>query len=123
MDSLWEYDDLATLALSRELSMHDYLFKYWIRFQNHLDTTPEADTYRQTLTTYFLAKSPFKTYYNSMNFRKSSRFHKRLAERAKHIYLDVISFIDIHREQYGFFKKSSLALEYFVLKYFCVKPL
>ena len=36
------------------------LYKYWLRFQNHLDTASEADTYRQTLTAYFIAKSPLK---------------------------------------------------------------
>jgi hypothetical protein len=50
--SLWGYDDLATLALSRDLSLRDYLYKYWLRFQNHLDTASEAD---------FIAKCPFKT--------------------------------------------------------------
>ena len=120
--SLWGYDDIVTLTLSREFSLRDYLYKYWIKFQKHLDTAPEANTYRQTLTAYFIAKSPFKEYYNSMSFRKNSRFPKRLAERANHIYLDVISFIEVHREQYGFFKKSSLTLEYFILKYFCIKP-
>jgi len=120
--SLWGYDDLATLALSRELSLRDYLYKYWLRFQKHLDTAPEADSYRQTITAYFIAKSPDKAYYKSMNFRKNSRFPNRLAERAKHMYIDVISFIDIQREQYGYFKKSSSILEFFVLKYFFIKP-
>jgi hypothetical protein len=120
--SLWGYDDLATCALSREFSLRDYLYKYWLRFQNHLDTASEADTYRQTLTAYFIATSPFKTYYKSMGFRINSRFPKRLAERAKHTYLDVISFIHVHKEQYGYFKKSSSILEFFVLKYFSVKP-
>ena len=120
--SLWGYDDLTTLALSREFSLRDYLFKYWLRFQKHLDTASEADTYRQTLTAYFIAKSPFKTYYKSMGFRQNSRFPNRLAERAKHMYLDVIAFIDVHKEQYGYFKKSSSILEFFVLKYFSVKP-
>jgi len=34
--SLWGYDDLTTLVLSREFSLRDYLFKYWLRFQKHL---------------------------------------------------------------------------------------
>jgi hypothetical protein len=120
--SLWGYDDISTLALSRELSLRDYLYKYWLRFQKHLDTAPEADSFRQTLTAYFIAKSPFKTYYRSMNLRKNSLFANRLAERANHIYINVISFIDVHKDQYGFFKKSSSILEFFVLKYFYLKP-
>lgn len=110
---------------SRNMAL--YLLHYSCRLSLHIDSnasanSPEADNYRQTLTAYFIVKSPFKTYYNNMNFRKNSRFLKRLTERTKHTYMDVISFIDVHREQYGFFKRSSLTLEYFVLKYFSVKP-
>ena len=57
-----------------------------------------------------------------MSFETDSFFPNRLAERAKLTYLDVISFIVAHKEQYGFFRKSSSILEFFVLKYFPVKP-
>jgi hypothetical protein len=121
--SLWGYDDIATLALSREFSLRDYLYKYWLKLQKHLDSAAEADAFRQTLTAYFIAKSPSKTYYPSMDFNKNSSFFpNRLAERVKHSYLDVISFIETHKRQYGYYKKSSSTLEFFVLKYFSEKP-
>ncbi|CAF4932124.1 unnamed protein product [Rotaria sp. Silwood1] len=40
--SLWGYEDFTTLALSREFSLRDYLYKYWLRFQKHLDEASEA---------------------------------------------------------------------------------
>ena len=72
--SLWRYDDITTLALSREFSLRDYLYKYWLTFQKHLDIAREAETYRQTISAYFIGKSPFKTYYMSMSFETDSFF-------------------------------------------------
>ncbi len=43
-------------------------------------------------------------------------------QRANHMCLDVIPFIDVYKEQHGYFKKSSSILESFDLKYFSVKP-
>ena len=96
--SLWGYDDISTLALSRELTLRDYLYKYWLKFQKHLDTSPEAEAYRQTISAYFIAKTPFQTYFDSTSFKSNGYFPTKLAERAKHTYLDVISFIDVHKD-------------------------
>jgi hypothetical protein len=122
--SLWGYDELATLTLSRELSLRDYVSKYWVRFLKHLNSAPEADTFRQILTAYFIAKSPSKSYYKSMDFKKSSRCYNRLAKRAKNMCLDVISFFEVHNIQYWYFKISSSILLFFILKNFpdyCVR--
>jgi hypothetical protein len=53
-----------------------------------------------------------------MGFRKNSKFPNRLAIKAQHIKLDVITFFNNHTIQYGIFKKFSSMLEYFILKYF-----
>jgi hypothetical protein len=46
--SLWGYEDFVTLALSREYSLRDYLYRYWLKFYKHLEEAPEALAYRQT---------------------------------------------------------------------------
>jgi hypothetical protein len=76
--SLWGYEDYTTLCLSRERALGDYVYEYWVRFQKHLDQSPEADSYRQTWTTFLIATDPSKTYYTSIGVRKNSRFANRL---------------------------------------------
>ncbi|CAF1399173.1 unnamed protein product [Didymodactylos carnosus] len=56
--SLWEWDDVTTLILSRELTLRDYLLKYWLRFNKHLNESAEATSYQQTFSSYLSAKSP-----------------------------------------------------------------
>jgi hypothetical protein len=57
-----------------------------------------------------------------MGFRKNSKFPNRLALKAQHVKLDIITFFNNHNKQYGIFKKSTAALEYFVMKYFPHHP-
>jgi hypothetical protein len=120
--SLWGYEDFATLALIREYSLRDYLYRYWLRFYKHLDEASEVDSYRQTWNAFLIATSPTKGDYRSCGFKKNSVFPKRLSERAKHTYLDFLSFKNVHKNQYGLFKRTSSLLETFVLKYFPFFP-
>jgi len=120
--SLWGYDDLTTLTLSREYTLRDYLCRYWVRFQKHLDVSPEANSYRQTWTAYLIATAPSGLYYRSCGFRRNAVFPNRLSQRAHHTYLDLMSFMNVQREQLFFFKKSFSHLEHFVLKYFPMYP-
>jgi hypothetical protein len=120
--SLWGFEDFTTLAVSREFSLRDYLYRYWLRFQKHLDVAHEAILYRQTLNALLIATSPNKDYYRSCGFRKNSIFPNRLMERAHHTYLDFLTFTDVHSRQYGFFKRTSSLLETFILKYFPLFP-
>jgi hypothetical protein len=121
--SLQGYEDFTTLCLTKELSIRDYVYKYWIRFQKHLDESPEAESYRQTWTAYLIATDPSKSYYRSMGLRTNSKFANRLFERATHTYLDFLSFTNAHRRQYCYFQNSSSLLEHYVLKYFSDQPL
>ena len=118
--SLWGYEDFTTLVLSRELSLRDYVYRYWLRFQKHLDESPEAIMYRQTWTAFLIATSPSKEYYRSCGFRKNNVFANKLSQRAQHTYLDFLSFINTHKNQYRFFKRTTLFLEMFMLKYFSI---
>jgi hypothetical protein len=120
--SLWGFEDFLTLALSREYTLRDYLYRYWIKFYKHLDEAPEAESYRQTWNAYLIATSPTKCYYRSCGFRRNSVFPNRLSERAKHTYLDFLSFKNVHKNQYGLFKRTSSCLETFILKYFSISP-
>ena len=118
--SLWGHDDFSTLALCRELSLRDYLYRYWLRFHRHLDEAPDAVIYRQTWSAFLIATSPSKEYYQSCGFRKNNKFANRLGERAHHTYLDFLSFTNVHKSQYAFFKRTSSLLETFMLKFFPV---
>ena len=120
--SLRGWDDYTTLALSRDYSLRDYLFRYWKKFIKHLDESSEALVFQQTWTAFLIATSPSKTYYKSMCFRKNSKFPNRLAVKAHHTKLDVITFFNTHNRQYGIFKKSSSIIEFFTLKYFPSPP-
>jgi hypothetical protein len=115
--SLWGWDDYTVFVLSREKSLMDYLYNYWLRLKKHLDISHEAIEYQQTWEAYLIATSPSKVYYKSMGFRKNSIFPNRLAARAHHLNLDLFSFFSIHENQYGIFRKSSSVLERFVYKY------
>ncbi|CAM2696705.1 unnamed protein product [Rotaria socialis] len=121
--SLFGYEDFTTLCLSRELALRDHVYKYWIRFQKHLDESPEAESYRQTWTAFLIATDPSKKYYKSLGLRKNSKFGNRLYKRAGHTYLDFISFKNAHSGQFCFFKNTSSLLEHFVLKHFPVVSL
>lgn len=96
--NLLGWDDLTTLALSREYSIRDYLFKYWKKFMKHLDESPEAIVFQQTWNAFLIATSPSKTVYKSMGFRKNSKFSNRLSTKAHHLKLDVISFFNNHEK-------------------------
>lgn len=90
--SLWGYEDFTTLALSSELSLRDYVYRYWIRFQKHLDEAPEALLYRQTWNAFLIATPPNKKYYKNCGFRRNRIFANRLHEQVQHSYLDFLSY-------------------------------
>ncbi|KAF9749467.1 hypothetical protein NGRA_3469, partial [Nosema granulosis] len=118
--SMWGFEDLTTLAVCRELSLRDYLYRYWIKLYKHLEVSSEAVSYRQTWTSFVISTDTRKSYYKSMGFRKNSKFPNRLAERAHHSKLDILTFINMHRTQFRVFQISSAILETFILKYFPV---
>ena len=115
---LWGWDDYTTLILAKDYTLRDYIFKYWKKFMKHLDESSEGLIFQQTWTAFLIATSPSKSYYKSMGFRSNSKFANRLATRAQHIKLDVITFFNNHNKQYGIFKKSTAMIEYFAMKFF-----
>jgi len=57
-----------------------------------------------------------------MGFGKNSKFPNRLTLKVQHVKLDVIIFFYKYSKQSGIFKRSTAALEYFVMKYFPPRP-
>jgi len=114
---LWGWDDYTVFVLSREKTLMDYLYTYWLKLKKHLDTAHEALEYRQTWEAYLIATAPNHSHYKSMGFRKNSIFPNRLAERAHHVNLDLFTFFNIHEKQHLIFKRSSSVIERFIFKY------
>ena len=115
--ALWGWDDYIVLVLTREKSLMDYIYNYWLRLKKHLDTAHEAIEYQQTWEAYLIATSPNRIHYKSMGFRKNSFFPNRLAARAHHMNLDLFEFFCIQEKQHLIFKKTSSVLERFIYKY------
>ena len=40
--SLKGWDDIATIILSREKSLRDYIYSYWSRLSEHIEKAPDA---------------------------------------------------------------------------------
>lgn len=116
--NLKQWDDQTVYTLAKEYTLKDYLFKHWIKFNNHLDKSSEAYQYQITFNAYLLAKSPKKVWYRAMGLRKNNPFLKRLTCQAKHSKIDLMEFLRIHQKQYGYFKHSSFSLCEFIYKYF-----
>jgi hypothetical protein len=52
------WDDLTVYALTKEYTINDYLYKYWKKFNNHLEVSAEAIQYQLTFSSYLYAKEP-----------------------------------------------------------------
>jgi len=113
--NLW--DDLTVYTLSKEFTLNDYLYKYWYKFNIHLDKSPEAYQYQLSFNSYLAAKAPQKKWYLSMGLRKNNKFLVRLTKRVKHTKIDINNFLINHYQQYGYFRNASLPLCYFIYKY------
>ncbi|CAF1186396.1 unnamed protein product [Adineta ricciae] len=87
--NLNQWDDLTVYILTREFTLNDYLYKYWYKFNLHLDKSPEAHQYQLTFNEYFYVKVPQRAWYLSMGLRKNTRFLVRLSKRAKHTKIDM----------------------------------
>ncbi|CAF3241985.1 unnamed protein product [Rotaria socialis] len=120
--NMWGWDDLTTLALTQEFSLRDYIYKYWVKFEKHLEQSLEAVLYQQTWTAFLIATCPSKIYYKSCGFRKNAKFPQRLSEKARHTKLDLLTFFNVQRKQLYIYKYSSSILEWFILKYFPQPP-
>ncbi|CAF4750800.1 unnamed protein product [Rotaria socialis] len=60
------WDDLTVYSLSREYTINDYLYKYWLKFNKHLENSAEAHQYQLTFVAYLASKAPQKSWYLSM---------------------------------------------------------
>ncbi|CAM4791024.1 unnamed protein product [Rotaria magnacalcarata] len=54
--NMWGWDDLTTLAITQEFSLRDYIYKYWVKFEKHLEQSLEAVLYQQTWTAFLLCQ-------------------------------------------------------------------
>jgi hypothetical protein len=99
-----QWDDLTVYALAEEYTLTDYLFKYWLKFSKHLEISAEAHQYQLTFNSYLFAKSSQSCWYLSMGMRKNSNFLKRLSENAHHSKIDIFEFLNIHGQQYGYYR-------------------
>ena len=57
-----------------------------------------------------------------MGFSVNSKFPRRLAERAKHTLSDWNKFEAVHKEQFEYYKRTSLYLSMFIYEYFIYPP-
>jgi hypothetical protein len=120
--NLHKWDDTTVCILSKEFTLRDYLYKYWLKLNTHLDQAQEATHFQQTFTAYIIAKSPDKSWYLPMGLRKNSKFLNRLTIRAKHTKIDLAEFFSIQKEQYGYFKRSFSFIHMFAYKYYIFPP-
>jgi hypothetical protein len=111
------WNDLTVYTLAREYTINDYLYKYWLKFFKHLETSTEANQYQLTYTSYLASKNPQKSWYLSMGMRKNNKFLNRLSRNAQHSKIDIINFLATQSKQYGYFKHASLPLHNFIYKY------
>jgi hypothetical protein len=56
--NLHTWNDLTVYALTKEYTINDYLYKYWKKFNNHLEVSAEAIQYQLTFSSYLYAKEP-----------------------------------------------------------------
>ncbi|CAF1431091.1 unnamed protein product, partial [Didymodactylos carnosus] len=54
-----------------ELTLRDFLYKYWIKFSAHLEVSHEASHYQLTFTSYLAAKTPQRSWCLSMGMRRN----------------------------------------------------
>ena len=115
--SLNGWDDLTTKILSREKTLHDYIFTYWSRLSLHLEKAAEALSFQQSWQPFKIVTSEDKSWYRSMGFRKNSIFPNRLTKRARHTLKEWHEFEALHHHQFLYFKRSTSYLSMFVYKY------
>ena len=120
--SLYGWDDISTMILSREKSLRDYIYSYWSRLSLHLEEAADAVTFQHSWQAYKIATSPDKSWYRSMGFRANSKFPKRLAERAQHTLKDWETFKTAHKDENEYFKRNTQYLNIFTYKYFLQPP-
>jgi hypothetical protein len=113
--NLW--DDLTVYKLSKEYSLNDYLYNYWIKFNKHLEISAEVLQYQLTFNSYLAAKSPEKNLYLSMGMRKNSKVLNRLSLRVQHTKSDLLEFLGKHSHQYGYYKHAYFPTYFFIYKY------
>ena len=118
MYNLLGWDDFTTLVLTRELSLGDYVYRYWGRLAHHLLTADEAAAFQQTWTAYSCIGTLDDQRKRQLGFRKNSRFLNRLEERATHTMKDWLQFQSIHAGQYRYFRDSTVELSDWISKYF-----
>lgn len=111
------WDDITTYTLTKEYTIHDHLYKYWLKFFKHLESSAEANQYQNTYISYLISKNPQKSWYLSLGMRKNNKFLNRLAQKAHHSKIDIITFLVTQYEQYGYFKHASLPIHNFIYKY------
>jgi hypothetical protein len=75
-------DDLTVDILTKEFTLHNYLYKYWIKFSQQLEIFAEAHHYQLPFISYLTAKSPQKNWYLNMGLRTNNKFLNRLSQRA-----------------------------------------
>jgi hypothetical protein len=72
------WDDIATIILTREKRLLDYVYSSWKRLSLHLEKAPEALAFQQSCKAYEIVTSEDKSWFKSMGFRKNSFFPNRL---------------------------------------------
>ena len=116
--SLQNWDDETVLILSREQSLLDHLYSYWIRFSIHLELSTDALCFQQTWQAYKIIISPDKSWFRCMGFNKRSFFPNRLRKRVQHTLAEWHAFKNIHQIQRNYYRTSTTLINRFIYKYF-----
>jgi hypothetical protein len=116
------WDDISTSIITREKTLPDYIYSYWLRLRVHLMKAPEALACQQSWKAFEIATSNDKTWYKSMGFRRNSVVPNRLARRARHTLANLEAFEEIQKQQYSFLVKDTKYLNMLIYKFYLQSP-
>ena len=117
MYNLYQWDDFTTLVLAREKTLRDFLYVYWRRFVTHLMSSDEGLAFQQSWNAYLITTTP-NSWMRSLGCRGNSVFPRRLVQQATHSLVEWLTFEDVQRTQYGYFRSRNEYLEDYISKYF-----
>ena len=116
--SLSKWDDITTLTLSKERSLLDQIYFYWIKFYTHLADSPDALCLRQSYRAFEIVTSSNSEWFKHLGYKRRNRFLIRLRIRAQHSLHDWFDFRNIHRNQVCWYATNTKDILLFVYKFF-----
>jgi hypothetical protein len=116
--SLGKWDDETTLILCQTKTLLDHVHLYWTRFIIHLEQSPDAVCFWQTLCAYRVLKDKEKDWSHELGLRKSNKFLSRLQDRARHTFVEWQAFDDNQKQQRTVFSTDTRQINEWIYKFF-----